>query len=537
MATFYVKSGSGVAEFAQSTAYSSGDRMVPKLADAGSNHLVAKKWVWECTTAGTSAGAEPTWPASVTVDVTTVTSSGATFTARRPGHPTAATDDWTFATPYLKYGTLAAITAGDEVYVSDGHAESQAAAYDCSPAVNCKILCVDDAAAPPTAMATTATVTTTGNSTLTCQLTTAQFYCYGITFSAGSGAVNVNMILGGGVFESCNFITGGTSGGQVIFQNVAYNCTNCSVKFAAAGSTITGAGAGIWRGGSLLAGGTSPTTLFAYTSPGLVENFDLTNANAAINLTIGTVGFVPRIVFRNIKLPASWSGAVVTGASAVGAEFSITRLENGDNAATNYRLQMVGTYGSVVNETTLVRTGGATDGMTAFSWKVVTVAAAGMFPTGFMKTPEIVKWNATTGSPITVTVEILHDSATALTDKEVWLEVSYLGTSGAPLGTLITDAAASVLATAADQTASSATWTTTGMANPNTQKLSVTFTPQIAGFIHAVVKLCKASKTIYVCPELDIAGVTGLVQRQIPGGQYVNVDRAGMLAIPDMAGT
>lgn len=157
----------------------------------------------------------------------------------------------------------------------------------------------------------------------------------------------------------------------------------------------------------------------------------------------------------------------------------------------------------MISETTLVRTGGASDGTTALSWKVVSDTTA-TFNRPFI-TQEIVQWNETTGSSVTATVEILHDSATNLTDAEVWVEVMYLGTSGVPLGEWISDRKADVLASAADQTTSGATWTTTGMSNPNKQKLSVTFTPQEKGFVHARVCIAKASKTLYVCPKLELS--------------------------------
>ena len=109
-----------------------------------------------------------------------------------------------------------------------------------------------------------------------------------------------------------------------------------------------------------------------------------------------------------------------------------------------------------------------------------------------------------TGSPITVTVEILRDSATALTDAEIWLEVSYLSASGTPLGAVARNIAADVFTTPANQASSSETWTTTGMSNPNTQALAVTFTPQMAGFLMARVMLAKASTTVYVDPKLTV---------------------------------
>lgn len=200
-------------------------------------------------------------------------------------------------------------------------------------------------------------------------------------------------------------------------------------------------------------------------------------------------------------MPASWSG--VLNSSATPGAATVCEMFNCDSGDTVYRYRKTTRFGNIQDETTLVRTGGASDGSTTYSLKVVSTADS-EYPVAFIDTPEIVKWNDTTGSAITATVEILFDSATALNDDEVWLEVMYLGTSGVPLASFISDAKADVLATAAAQTSSSVTWTTTGMSNPNKRSLDVTFTPQEAGFIHAVVKLAKASTTIYVDPLITV---------------------------------
>jgi len=127
------------------------------------------------------------------------------------------------------------------------------------------------------------------------------------------------------------------------------------------------------------------------------------------------------------------------------------------------------------------------------------------YPHQALVSPEIQIWNETVGSSVTVTVDFLHDSVTNLQDDEIWLEVEYLGTSGFPLSLFVDDAAADVLATPADQTTSSATWTTTGMSNPNEQKLSVSFTPQEKGTIIAGVHVAKASYTVYIDPLLQVS--------------------------------
>lgn len=180
-------------------------------------------------------------------------------------------------------------------------------------------------------------------------------------------------------------------------------------------------------------------------------------------------------------------------------------MYNCDSGDTNYRYRKATQFGTIQEETTLVRTGGASDGDTGISLKMVSNANA-EYPLLTLDTPELFgKRITSTGSAVTATVHILHDSVTNLDDDEIWLECMYLGTAGFPLALFVDDAAADVLATPAAQTASTETWTTTGMTNPNKQKLSVTFTPQEKGVPHFVVKCAKPSYTVYVCPLVTIA--------------------------------
>jgi hypothetical protein len=90
-----------------------------------------------------------------------------------------------------------------------------------------------------------------------------------------------------------------------------------------------------------------------------------------------------------------------------------------------------------------------------------------------------------------------------LTDKEAWLEVEYPGTSGFPVSSFASDKAG-ILASAANQTSSSVTWTTTGLSGPVKQKLAVTLTPQEKGVIRARVMLAKASTTLWYCPKCEV---------------------------------
>ena len=421
---------------------------------------------------------------------------------------------WALAKATLT-GAAAIDAAGDTIYVSQAHAEAPAAAdinatWAGTLASPTRIICANDGAEPPTAVATTATLTTAGGWQYSAS--GSNFYTYGLTFLISSGASAAGMALnstfrGFAVYEACNFKLMATSGGAVIScgsTGTTIELINCGLLFSEVTQNITIAGAGAYlkiRGGSLLAGGTSPTALFKISANAilLVEGFDLSNANAAINLVGGT--FPAVVMFKNVKLPASWSGTLNSTAPTVASSWRF-ELNNTDSTNTNYRLWIKDSFGDITSETTLIRTGGANNGVTGLSWKFVSTAdAKWQCP---LVSCEFVQWNSTTGASKTVTVEIVHDSVTNLKDSEVWLKVQYLSASGTPLGTFINDGSADILATGADQTASTATWTTTGMTNPNKQKLAVTFTPQMAGFIHAKVMVAKASYTLYVDPKITV---------------------------------
>lgn len=411
-------------------------------------------------------------------------------------------------------GAAAIDAAGDTIWVSDNHAESTAAnltfSLNGSVTAPTRLLCGDDAAEPPTALATSATVTaniTGSNITIS-----GYVYGYGITFVSGTSTGNPVITLNSGatqiqIYENCNFQLAGTGGGGVIRPIAAGQASNrtewrnCGIKFAAAGQGIQMNGGEFrWIGGSLQSGGTSPTALISATNVGaatasgvaaVIEGIDLTNASSTINLCTNSLSAGTRIIFRNMKMPASWSGTPNSGTLNAGC-----RIELYNYDGNNYSLWIEDGQGSIKHETILVRTNGVSDGATGLSWKMVSAANAA-FPVAILYSPEFAIWSDITGSPVTVTVEILRDSATNLKDNEIWLELRYLGTSLSTLSSFITDRV-DLVTTAADQATSSATWTTTGMANPNKQALSVTFTPQVKGFYICQVALAKPSTTVYV---------------------------------------
>ena len=171
-------------------------------------------------------------------------------------------------------------------------------------------------------------------------------------------------------------------------------------------------------------------------------------------------------VFKDCKLGSSVTVAA-TPAGPGRTETSLIRCDSGD---TNYRTEKYSYMGVLTTETTIVRTGGASDGTTPIAWKVVTTAnSERIYP--FEAFP-ISIWNETTGSSVTVTVECRGASIPNL--DEMWMDVEYLGTSGFPLGNFATSGHADLLATGTANTSSSESWG----GSTSSFKLSKAITPQ-----------------------------------------------------------
>lgn len=496
-----------VTAWAAETAYSVGDLRRQLAAPT-----VGSERVFRCTTAGTSLAAEPSW--TLTKGATTTEVDGPVWTEVTGN----TAYGWTAAHARLA-NALAWMAAGDTVYVSDNHAETQATAMVLTSlgtgAAPCLILCVDDAATPPTALAITGTLTTTEAS----GIDFAGFaYCYGLAFYCGTGTTACHMRWAtqapwGWRLDSCNLYLNITSANLSLIYvgvtasgaNQLLEWVNTSVRFANAVQYIRIAcQLRWWNSSGIGVGGTVPTTLFQVPvapidAKVVVSGVDLTALhNSGHNLVTASGAFPSSFTFRNCKLAAGVN--ITTGAIAGpdGCEVNIINCDSGD---TNYNYQKTRFQGSVYDETTIVRTGGASDGTTPISRKMVTGTGSQFFSP--LESDPCIVWNETTGSAITATVEVVTDNVT-LTDAEAWIEVEYLGTSGFPLSLVTSDRAADVMATPANQTASTVTWTTTGLATPVKQKLSIAFTPQEKGPVRVRVMLAKASTTMYFCPKVDI---------------------------------
>ncbi len=419
--------------------------------------------------------------------------------------------DWANAYTTLA-AALAAKLAGDDFWVAADHAETGAAATTITltapgtAASPNRIICVNHAGSVPPVAADLATTATIASST-TGQITfLGNFYAYGISFNAGTGASGTGISLGTTAnhhqtFESCNLsllatgsasIAIGTSGSSNIATQV--NWLNTKIRFSAVGQSIApGSGVLRWVGSSVDVAGTIPTNLF--NASGLralvyVSGVDLSAIGAGKTL-VGAQSSYGQFIFSECKLHASL-GTKAAQATVPTSRITFVRCNSG---AVNYSYDVSDYYGAMSIENTIVLTGGASDGTNSFSHKLITTANA-KWITPFRADP-IQFWQETVGAPITVTLQGIWGGGSVPNNDDIWMEVEYLGDAGSPVTTLVNCSKASTLATNAALPAGAGTWggSTTKFA------LAVTFTPAMKGPVSITLIAAAASSTFYVDPK------------------------------------
>lgn len=481
--------------------------------------------VFRCTTGGISGAAEPTW--TLTKNATTADAT-VVWTECTGQEADQVSGTWKAPHARLKNALTATwMTSGDVAYVAHDHAETQATAnswgFQGTWTLPNLVICVLATGTVPPVVAdlrTTGACTTTGNSAVTIGNGTGTGgngcgYIYGLTFNAGTGAVNATLGIGdsssnggGIVLENCTLKKLGTTATASAIRlstngnSVQAYCEliNTTVEFGATGDSIGFYGKVIWRdtnGAVAVAGATLPTTLLtngAGNQPGwmLVENVDLSNISGTL-ASLNGASNLKDVTFKNCKIHAS-----ATPSASITAWPMSVSLIRADSGATNYLHSKLAFGGSQVVETTIVRTGGASDGTTPIAWKVVTTAT--IAPNRPFESMPIDIWNSSTSS-ITVTAYGIWGGGAVPTNADLWFEASYLSSGSTPLGSTATTGKATILTAASNYSTDSSTWggSTTKF------KMTSTFTPGQAGFISVVLKFAAASTTFYIDPKVVIS--------------------------------
>lgn len=441
------------------------------------------------------------------------------------GSNTSPYNSW--ATAATSLATIAGIdAAGDTVYVASTHSESLAVAtsytWAGTLAAPVKIICADKTSgAPPATAAVGAAIGTTGASNLA-PINSGVAYFYGVYFTCGStsSTATLNACGGRGYFDSCRLLLGSTAVSSRInlanLAGAAADYINCDFSFSNANQALGTSTSGVVvrvLGGSILSGASAITNLWVATSGDTsveFRGFDLSNAAASVNLTSSSANAVIA-TFDRCKVPASWTGSP-NGNSTPGYGSRIVAHDL-DSAGNIYPLGINDCAGTIVHETTIVLSGGATDGATPMSWHLASNAQAS-WPTVPLRSGWHALWVDTTTSK-TLTWQYVADAnaaagqgagtANAFQNNQVWIEAMYYGSSTSPLATFASSAPATPVTAATDNAAGSGTWTTTGLTTPKQGKCTLTFTTALKGYLLTRICVGAASKVIYVDPDPTFA--------------------------------
>jgi hypothetical protein len=390
------------------------------------------------------------------------------------------------------------------IYISSDHAETQTASMTLSggsgtAAAPNQYLSVSNSVAPPTAVTSGASVSTTTANGITLE---GYGYYYGITFSSGSGAsaatFNVAVTGATSLFtENCTLQQGTSSSSSLFnFGNTAgysYH-VNPTIVFGSTGQSLdVNGGTHSFINATVAQTGSVPTTLIKNTAAETV-NFVIRDSDlSAITGTLynaGSENGAGQILLANCKLA---SGVTMVSGNYGNAFSAVFRVHNCDSGSKNYRFYEGAYLGTIQQETTIVdNTNPASNGNETISWNIATTA-----DTAFGQpyaAPEIATWNAFTSSSHTATIQI--NSNISLTNAQIWMELEYLGSASYPTGSIITSRAAP-LATPTAYSSSSDSW---GGSETYQQYMQVTFSPALAGVIKARVFVADPSITVYVNP-------------------------------------
>lgn len=451
----------------------------------------------------------------------------------RVDHTGTASDGTTWAAAYTTLvAALAVAVNGDVVWISSTHAGTYATSQNINAVsgASVAIKCVTKSGASGSSgLATGATETLTVNGTgFTIQSTNSQhLFIYGVEFIAPTGSSAANSITIGSISgastsieaRSCKFSTQGTSTGVLIVVGVAAVSTNympkirlcdCTFKPRNAAGT-TNPAIGINQGDidihnpTIVQSAAKPLILFGSTVSAAGRRVVITGDISGYDASGGTIfkvdnysgGFVE---FRDCKISGT---PTFIGGTFANNTFEVYAI-NVDSGDTKTVFEYRNRLGTITESESIYANDGETIKGVNVSWQVVTTSLCTEAEPFCI--PLLRKYHGAT-SAITVDAEFVHDSATDLTDRNIWMTTSYMNSASFPTQARISNQNADPFeGTAVDHTNTSITWTGTGgFGNVNKQRLRNSLTPAEVGEITSQICLGIASKTIYLDPKQRIA--------------------------------
>lgn len=414
-------------------------------------------------TTGITGASEPSW--NLGNNATTV-DAGVTWTQVAGQESENSSANWT--APFARASSFPTLSSGDRGFLSQDSAETQASSLQLS---NCSqggaVICVTDAGTVPPVTAdlrTTGTINTTGANSITIQ----QGYWQGITFNAGSSSNQASLQLGSAgplSLANCGLVLNNTNSNSNIDltnnDSGSVLLVNTPITFGNASQGILGGKIDLeWRDTPNGIQGTSPTALIkgnggttGDSGTLYIHGVDLSGCTGTL---IGSYSWGPRPIIANCTLAVGVAlFAITTFAPDDLRPFIVHNCDDTTNQR-NYRCGWAFKLSQVETNTVIVRTGGASDGVTNISWRYLTGSSA-TFVTPATGPLIPIRYN-TTGSPVTATVELITlGITTAPTNVQIWLNAETLDSAASPLATLHTTQGA-ILDAGTTLTASTAAW-------------------------------------------------------------------------------
>ena len=439
---------------------------------------VGSERVFRCTTSGTGGGTEPVW-----VNTKNATTADGTIVWTECTGQELDQTAALWRAPHARARNAVAATwgvAGDVFFVAHDHAATEAAAVVItSPGTfssPCSFICVNattGSSMPPVSadLRTTGSESTTGANALSIfGVGNGSSQLIGLILNAGSGAVTAGLVLNNGganhTYKNCGLNKRGTTAAVAAISansqaNGSYGSTildNSTVSFGATGDSFQTYSLFFrWRNTAVgIAGAVIPTSLFRV---GGVNFNGLLSAVGLANMAGGTLYPTSVGTGSNALEDCIIASNTIVAVSPTSPDGVETYLLNTDSGGTNYRNEKYSFSGTQVIDTTLIRTGGASDGVTGISNRITATAnAKWQLP---YRSIQIAQWNTITAANRTITIEGLQDPRTSTslpTNEHVWMELSYKGSASTTLATINDATKADFLAVGANLTASAEPW-------------------------------------------------------------------------------
>ncbi len=484
----------------------------------------AGTFLFACSTSGTAGAGEPTYN---TTTGNTTTDSGVTWTCiGAPGaNGTGSFGKW--AAPITRMGSLSGwITSatGDTAYFSSIHVETTTGSVNApgNTTLISKWFCTGQTGSIPPGSGDITTGASVTASTGGMTVSSAQIYMNGISLIGGAAtnfifgnADNDLLVMENGALNITN--SGNTSplflghNGQrtkIDLRNVTIECSNSATWY------ITPSHFTRWRDTasalSKVAGGSWPATLFkmADSSPPaeglfLIEGVDLSAFGGTSYFGTGLLG---RVVMNKCKIASGVPVAVVANINSALLSGMVDAIDC-DSGGNTYRHERWGYAGNHVVSASAVRTGGASNGTTSYSWLITTSAnAQWLFP---LECLPMAIWNSVTGADVTVTLHGLFNGTALPNNDDIWFDVEYFGTSSSTAGSKKTATKANYLASGSALTAdTSAAWDTAATARANSH----------ANVVGDLISVSSATGQLFICTT------AGTTSGSLPGGYATCAD-------------